>query len=240
MKSYLVGGAVRDELLGQPMTERDWVVVGATPQALLDAGYRRVGKDFPVFLHPETSEEYALARTERKTGRGYHGFEMPFSPRTSRSRKTCAARPHDQCHRARGRRKPHRSLRGPTRPRGPHAAPRIGGLQRGPGAHPAGRAIPRALQPLGFRVAAETIARMRMMVASGEVDELVAERVWQETEKALGEPAPRSTSRCCTIAARWHMFPEIDALYGVPQPEKWHPKSTLACTRNSCSRWRPT
>ncbi|MGB5132079.1 MAG: multifunctional CCA addition/repair protein [Steroidobacteraceae bacterium] len=225
MEVYLVGGAVRDELLGQPMRERDWVVVGATPQAMLDAGYRRVGRDFPVFLHPETSEEYALARTERKTGRGYHGFEMRFSPDVTleedlRRRDltiNAIARAADG------------SLIDPCGGRRDLEARTLRHVSEAFNEDPVrilrvARFLAR-FQPLGFSVAAETIARMRVMVASGEVDELVAERVWQETEKALAEPAPEAWLKLlhdCGALAR--IYPELEALYGVPQPEKWHPE----------------
>jgi len=225
MEVYLVGGAVRDELLGRPVRERDWVVVGTTPQAMLDAGYRQVGRDFPVFLHPETREEYALARTERKTGRGYHGFELRFSPDVTleddlRRRdltinaiaRAADGRLIDPCG---GRRDlDARVLRHVSEAfdEDPVRILRVA------------RFLAR-FQPLGFSVAAETLVRMRAMVASGEVDALVAERVWQETERALAEPAPDAWLKLlhdCGALAR--IYPELDALYGVPQPEKWHPE----------------
>jgi tRNA nucleotidyltransferase (CCA-adding enzyme) len=182
MKVYLVGGAVRDELLGRPAGERDWVVVGATPQQMLDLGYRQVGRDFPVFLHPESGEEYALARTERKTGPGYRGFELSYSPEVT--------------------------LEDDLKRRDLTIA----------------RFLAR-FEPLGFRIASETAARMRAIVAAGEADALVPERIWQETARALAEPAPAAWLRAlrdCGALAR--IFPELDALYGVPQPEKWHPE----------------
>ena len=225
MKVYLVGGAVRDELLGRSVRERDWVVVGSTPQAMLDAGYRQVGRDFPVFLHPATGEEYALARTERKTARGYRGFELQFSPdvtleddlrRRDLTINAIARAPDgsliDPCGGARDLEA--RVLRHVSEAfsEDPVRILRIARFQA-------------RFQPLGFTVAPETLARMRAMVASGEVDALVPERVWQETDRALAEPAPeawlRSLRECGALA---HILPEVDALYGVPQPEKWHPE----------------
>jgi tRNA nucleotidyltransferase (CCA-adding enzyme) len=225
MKVYLVGGAVRDELLGRPVAERDWVVVGATPQQMLDAGYRQVGKDFPVFLHPGTGEEYALARTERKVARGYHGFELRFSPDVTleedlrRRDLTVNAMARD----ADG------ALVDPCGGKADLEARVLRHVSEAFNEDPVrilrvARFLAR-FQPLGFSVAPETLARMRAMVAAGEVDALVPERVWQETERALGEPAPEAWLRLlhdCGALAR--ILPELDALYGVPQPEKWHPE----------------
>ncbi len=225
MKVYLVGGAVRDELLGRPVGERDWVVVGATPEQMRAAGYRQVGKDFPVFLHPETAEEYALARTERKTGRGYHGFELRFSPDVTleqdlrRRDLTINAMAKD----AAG------ALVDPWGGRQDLEARTLRHVSEAFAEDPVrilrvARFLAR-FQPQGFTVAPETQARMRAMVAAGEADALVPERVWQETERALAEPAPEAWLRVlreCGALAR--VFPELDALYGVPQPEKWHPE----------------
>lgn len=225
MEVYLVGGAVRDELLGRPARERDWVVVGATPQAMLDAGYRQVGRDFPVFLHPDTSEEYALARTERKTGRGYHGFEMRFSPDVTLEEDL---RRRDLTINAIAR-APDGRLIDPCGGQRDLEARTLRHVSDAFNEDPVrvlrvARFLAR-FQPAGFNVAAETLVRMRAMVASGEVDELVAERVWQETEKALAEPAPDAWLKLlhdCGALAR--IYPELDALYGVPQPENWHPE----------------
>ncbi|MEX1993808.1 MAG: multifunctional CCA addition/repair protein [Steroidobacteraceae bacterium] len=225
MKVYLVGGAVRDELLGRPAGERDWVVVGATPQAMLDAGYRQVGKDFPVFLHPETGEEYALARTERKVERGYHGFELRFSPDVTleedlrRRDLTVNAIAKDT----------DGTLIDPCGGRADIEARVLRHVSEAFNEDPVrilrvARFLAR-FHPMGFTVAPETEARMRAMVAAGEVDALVAERVWQETDRALGEAAPEAWLRLlhdCGALAR--ILPELDALYGVPQPEKWHPE----------------
>ena len=225
MEVYLVGGAVRDELLCLPVRERDWVVVGSTPEAMLEAGYRQVGRDFPVFLHPETREEYALARTERKTGRGYHGFEMRFSPDVTLEDDL---RRRDLTINAIAR-APDGRLIDPCGGKQDLEARSLRHVSEAFNEDPVrilrvARFLAR-FQPLGFSVAAETLARMRSMVVSGEVDALVAERVWQETDRALAEPAPDAWLRLlhdCGALAR--IYPELDALYGVPQPEKWHPE----------------
>jgi tRNA nucleotidyltransferase (CCA-adding enzyme) len=225
MKVYLVGGAVRDELLGRKAVERDWVVVGATPQQMTDAGFRQVGRDFPVFLHPETGEEHALARTERKTGPGYRGFEVAFSPEVTleddlRRRDltiNAMARGADG------------ALIDPYGGRADLEARTLRHVSEAFSEDPVrilrvARFLAR-YEPLGFSIAPETMARMRAMVAAGEVDALVAERAWQETAKALAEPAPAAWMRAlreCGALAR--IFPELDALYGVPQPEQWHPE----------------
>src|SRR5262245_53119019 len=225
MKVYLVGGAVRDELLGRKAAERDWVVVGATPQQMTDAGFRRVGRDFPVFLHPETGEEHALARTERKTGPGYRGFEVAFSPDVTleedlrRRDLTINAMARD----ADG------ALVDPYGGRADLEARKLRHVSEAFNEDPVrilrvARFLAR-YEPLGFSIAPETLARMRAMVAAGEADALAAERSWQETAKALAEPSPAAWMRAlreCGALAR--IFPELDALYGVPQPEKWHPE----------------
>ena len=225
MQVYLVGGAVRDAMLGLTVKERDWVVVGATPEQLVDQGYRPVGRDFPVFLHPETHEEYALARTERKTGPGYRGFEVHFAPDVSleddlrRRDLTINAMARD----ADG------TL---IDPHGGSADLHARVLRHVSGAFAEdpvrilrlARFLAR-FAPLGFTVAPETMALMRNMVAAGEVDALVPERAWQETVKALGEPAPDAfleVLRECGALAR--ILPELDVLWGVPQPERWHPE----------------
>lgn len=225
MDIYLVGGAVRDKLLGRTPKERDWVVVGATPDQMTALGYRQVGKDFPVFLHPETQEEYALARTERKTAPGYHGFEVHASPEVTleedllRRDLTINALAEDSS----GNIIDHyhglddlenRILRhiSPAFAEDPVRILRV--------ARFAAR-----YAHLGFRVADETIELMRDMVANGEVDALVAERIWQELEKALGERSPAvffEVLRSC--GALRAIFPEIDRLFGVPQPAKYHPE----------------
>ena len=200
MEICLVGGAVRDELLGRPVKERDWVVVGATPEDLEARGYRAVGRDFPVFLHPETNEEYALARLERKVAPGYRGFTTDFAPsvtleqdlaRRDLTINAMARRadgtlvdPYGGCADLAARVLRHVS---PAFVEDPVRILRV--------ARFAAR-----FAPLGFRIAPETLALMRSMVDAGEVDALVAERVWRELERALDEPAPRAaleTLRAC-------------------------------------------
>jgi tRNA nucleotidyltransferase (CCA-adding enzyme) len=225
MKVYLVGGAVRDELLGRPVGERDWVVVGATPQQMLDLGYRQVGRDFPVFLHPETREEHALARTKQKTGSGYRGFELHYSPDVTleddlkRRDLTINAIARDT----------DGALIDPHGGRADIEARKLRHVSDAFNEDPVrilrvARFLAR-FEPLGFTIAPETAARMRAMVAAGEADALVPERIWQETERALGEPAPAAWLRALRASgALARIFPELDALYGVPQPEKWHPE----------------
>lgn len=225
MQVYLVGGAVRDEQLGISHKERDWCVVGATPDELRGNGYRQVGKDFPVFLHPKTNEEYALARTERKTAPGYHGFAFDYSPEVSieddLSRRDLTINaiakddngilidPYGGLQDIENRVLRHVSAAFGEDPvrilRVAKFAARFAGL--------------------GFTVADETMALMRDMVEDGEVDALVPDRVWKETEEALSGTNSRvffEVLRHCGALVR--LFPEVDALFGVPQPEKWHPE----------------
>ncbi|WKZ13279.1 MAG: multifunctional CCA addition/repair protein [Gammaproteobacteria bacterium] len=225
MQSYLVGGAVRDRLLGLPVAERDWVVVGATPGDLESFGYRRVGADFPVYLHPTTGEEYALARAERKTGRGYRGFAVAFGPEVTleedlrRRDLTINAIAED----ADGR------LIDPYGGQRDLAARRLHHVSDAFREDPVrilrvARFAAR-FAPLGFSVAPATLQLMREMVAAGEAAELVPERVWQETESALATTRPDvfvSTLRDCGALAA--IYPEVDALWGVPQPPRWHPE----------------
>ena len=225
MDIYLVGGAVRDRLLGRPHVERDFVVVGATPDELLALGFRPVGKDFPVFLHPDTGEQYALARTERKTGPGYYGFATRFSPDVTleedlaRRDLTINAMaqgasgevidPHGGRHDLEARVLRHVS---PAFVEDPLRVLRV--------ARFAAR-----FAPLGFHVAPETLELMRAIAASGELAALVPERAWVETERALGEAQPVAYLEvlrdCGALGA---VLPEVAALFGVPQPEKWHPE----------------
>ncbi len=222
---YLVGGAVRDELLGLPVKERDWVVVGATPADLLARDFHPVGKDFPVFLHPQTREEYALARTERKTAPGYHGFDVQAGSGVTleddlhRRDLTINAMARDAGGRLIDPYHGRRDLEGRWLR---HISPafaedpvRILRLAR----------FSARYATLGFRIAPETLALAREMVASGEADALVPERVWAETVRALGEARPEQffeTLRACDALAR--IFPEIDRLFGVPQPPAHHPE----------------
>jgi tRNA nucleotidyltransferase (CCA-adding enzyme) len=225
MKVYLVGGAVRDELLGRAVGERDWVVVGATPAELEAQGFRAVGREFPVFLHPTTHEEYALARLERKVAPGYRGFVADFSPSVTleddlkrrdltinaiaRAEDGTLIDPYG------GQRDLAARVLRHVSPAFAEDPVRILRVAR----------FAARFAPLGFTVAPETMALMRTMVESGEADALVPERVWKETETALGEPRPDAfveVLRSCGALAR--LLPEVDAQFGVPQPERWHPE----------------
>ncbi|MBC7452613.1 MAG: multifunctional CCA addition/repair protein [Massilia sp.] len=223
MKNYVVGGAVRDDLLGLPVKDRDWVVVGATPEDMLARGFRPVGKDFPVFLHPDTQEEYALARTERKTAPGYHGFVFHAAPDVTLEQDlarrdltiNAIARADDG------------SLLDP-----------FGGLvdlRERVFRHVSSAFAEDPVRILRlarfaarfpqFTVAPDTMALMRQMVEHGEVDALVAERVWQEVARGLLEDKPSrmlALLRECGALAR--IMPELNALWGVPQPPLHHPE----------------
>jgi tRNA nucleotidyltransferase (CCA-adding enzyme) len=225
MEVYLVGGAVRDEQLGLPVTERDWCVVGATPEELKSLGYRQVGKDFPVFLHPQSGEEYALARTERKTGPGYHGFEFRSSPDVTieddlrRRDLTINAMAKN----ANGELlDPFNGLQDLERRVLRHVS---GAFAEDPVRILRVAKFAARFAPLGFTLADETLLLMTTMVRDGEADELVPHRVWKECEAALSTERPRVffevLRQCGALAA---VFPEIDALFGVPQPEQWHPE----------------
>jgi tRNA nucleotidyltransferase (CCA-adding enzyme) len=225
MQVYLVGGAVRDALLGLTVEERDWVVVGGTREELLRLRYREVGRDFPVFLHPETHEEYALARLERKIGPGYRGFSVEFGPEVTLE--------EDLARRDLTINAMAQSVDGKLLD--PHGGKRDLDARVLRHVSPAFIEDPvRVLRvarfaarfsPLGFKVAPETLELMRSMVERREVDSLVPERVWQETEKALREPKAAEffwVLRAC--GALLPIYPEIDALFGVPQPAQWHPE----------------
>ncbi|MGR9071592.1 MAG: multifunctional CCA addition/repair protein [Gammaproteobacteria bacterium] len=225
MKTYLVGGAVRDKLLDYPVKEKDWVVIGETPEAMIARGFRPVGKDFPVFLHPKTHEEYALARTERKTAPGYKGFRFHAAPDITleqdllRRDLTINAMamdgdgnlidPYGGRHDLENRILRHVS---PAFGEDPVRILRVARLAA-------------RYAHLGFRVADDTLELMRGMVGNGEADHLVAERVWAELVSALAEKTPsefiRSLRNCGALAI---VMPEIDRLFGVPQPEKYHPE----------------
>jgi tRNA nucleotidyltransferase (CCA-adding enzyme) len=225
MQVYLVGGAVRDRLLGRAVKERDWVVVGATPEQLTALGYKPVGADFPVFLHPQSKEEYALARLERKTAPGYRGFVTEFSPQVSleddlrRRDLTINAMAEDD----EGR------IVDPFEGQKDLAARLLRHVSAAFVEDPV--RILRVARfaaryaPLGFRVAPETMHLMQSMVQAGEANALVAERVWAETERALGEPAPEVFFEVLRDSGALRVvFAELDALFGVPQPAKWHPE----------------
>ncbi|NOQ15523.1 MAG: multifunctional CCA addition/repair protein, partial [Methyloprofundus sp.] len=225
MKAYLVGGAVRDTLLNFPVRERDWVVIGETPESMLARGYTEVGKDFPVFLHPETKDEYALARIERKTARGYKGFAIHATPdvcleddllRRDLTINAMAMLDNGEVIDPYGgkedlKNKLFRHI-SPAFCEDPVRVLRIA------------RFCAR-YHHLGFSIAPETQQLMQTMVTDGEIDHLVPERVWAETAKALAEQSPAAyfqALRDCGALQR--IFPEIDALFGVPQTAEYHPE----------------
>jgi tRNA nucleotidyltransferase (CCA-adding enzyme) len=222
VKIYAVGGAVRDRLLGRPVADEDFVVVGASPEQMEQLGYRTVGKDFPVFLHPQTNQQYALARTERKTARGYKGFEVHASPEITleqdlaRRDLTINAIARDD--------------KGNIIDPYQGAADLKAGILR----HVSEAFVEDPVRVLrvarfaarfGFRIAPETLELMREMVRSGEVDHLVPERVWQELSRGLMEETPsRMLLALRECGALQRILPEIDALFGVPQPAQHHPE----------------
>jgi len=225
MNCYLVGGAVRDQLLGLEISERDWVVVGATAGQLERQGYKEVGRSFPVFLHPETREEYALARRETKIAPGYRGFEVDFGPEVTleedlaRRDLTINAMAED----AEGHLiDPYGGQRDIEQRMLRHVSP---AFREDPVRILRAARFAARFHGLGFGLAPETLALMRAMVADGEVAALVPERVWQETARALAEDAPQRffeiLRECGALKV---VFPEIDRLWGVPQPERWHPE----------------
>ena len=225
MKSYLVGGAVRDALLKLPVKDKDWVVVGATPQEMLDAGYQQVGRDFPVFLHPTSHEEYVLARTERKSGFGYTGFSCYAAPDVTleqdllRRDLTINAMAQDDDGTIID---PYNGLSDLRMRILRHVSPafnedplRVLRVAR----------FAARYAHLSFRIADETMALMRDMTAAGELEHLTPERVWKETENALASRNPQvyfMVLREC--GALKVLFPELDILFGVPAPAKWHPE----------------
>lgn len=225
MQVYLVGGAVRDEQLGISHKERDWCVVGATPDEMLGAGYKKVGKDFPVFLHPKTNEEYALARTERKTAPGYHGFAFDFSPDVSieddlqRRDLTINALAKDgDGHLI----DPYGGMRDVKNRVLRHVSD---AFREDPVRILRVAKFAARFSGLGFKIAGETMALMRHMVDDGEADALVPDRVWKETEEALRGSNVRVFFEVLRASgALQRLFPELDRLFGVPQPEEWHPE----------------
>ncbi|WP_110456067.1 multifunctional CCA addition/repair protein [Shewanella algidipiscicola] len=225
MKIYLVGGAVRDQLLQLPIKDRDYMVVGATPEQMLAQGYNQVGKDFPVFLHPKTQQEYALARTERKTGAGYGGFSCYAAPDVTleedllRRDLTINAIAQDEdgtlVDPYGGQRDIELRLLRHVSAAFVEDPLRVLRVAR----------FAARFHHLGFSVAPETMALMQQISRSGELDTLTPERVFLELDKALATDAPQvffEVLRQC--AALPILFPEIDALFGVPQPVKWHPE----------------
>jgi len=223
MKCYMVGGAVRDALLGAPVNDRDWVVVGATPDAMTRAGFLPVGRDFPVFLHPQTREEYALARTERKTAPGYHGFT--FHADTSVTLEDDLAR-RDLTINAMAQ-QPDGAVIDPFNGRRDLADKVLRHVSPAFAEDPVRilRVARFAARFFDFTLASETLALMRQMVASGEVDALVPERVWQELSRGLMERRPSrmfELLRDCGALAK--LLPEVDRLWGVPQRADYHPE----------------
>jgi len=222
---YLVGGAVRDQLLNLPVQDRDWVIVGATPQALLSLGYQQVGKDFPVFLHPQSKEEYALARTERKSGQGYTGFICDFSADITLEQdlirrdltinamaQDLQGNLYDPYHGADDLKQHILRHVSPAFVEDPLRVLRV--------ARFAAR-----YHHLGFTIAPETLQLMQTLTEQGELQHLTAERVWAETEKALNEKNPEIYFEILRqVGALAELFPELDALYGVPNPAKYHPE----------------
>lgn len=222
MKIYLVGGSVRDEILGLPVTDHDYVVVGSSPDEMVRLGYRPVGKDFPVFLHPRSQEQYALARTERKVSRGYKGFEVYASPEVT-LQEDLARRDL--------------TINSLAKDEDGNIIDPFGGLsdlEAGLLRHisPAFTEDPvrvlrtaRFAARFGFRIAPETLALMSEMVHNGEVDALVPERVWQEFARGLmGHRPSRMFHALRECGALVHVMPEVDALFGVPQPPQHHPE----------------
>jgi len=225
MNTYLVGGAVRDQLLNRPVVDRDWVVVGATPDELIQRGFKPVGKDFPVFLNPQTHEEYALARTEKKQGKGYHGFSCYFAPDVTLEQDlerrdltiNAIAQSEDG------------TLVDPFNG--------VADLQAKVLRHVSTAFIEDPLRvlrvarfaaryhSLGFTIAEETLQLMRQLAASGELNHLTPERVWKETEKALSENSPQVYFQTLhQVDALACIFPELDRLWGIPNPPQWHPE----------------
>lgn len=225
METYLVGGAVRDQILKLPVHERDWVVVGATAKAMLDAGYQQVGKDFPVFLHPQSKEEFALARTERKIGTGYTGFECISNPHVSLEEDllrrdltiNAIAQKNDG-----SMVDPYGGLRDINNKILRHVSPafnedplRVLRVAR----------FAARLHHLGFTVAEETFALMQSMSESGELSDLVPERIWKETEKAMTTESPQVFFRILKdCGALKVLFPELAILFGIPQTATYHPE----------------
>jgi tRNA nucleotidyltransferase (CCA-adding enzyme) len=241
MEIYLVGGAVRDELLQRHVSERDWVVVGATQKDMLDQGFTSVGKDFPVYLHPKTKEEYALARQERKTAQGYHGFEFNAEPSVTLEQDLLR---RDLTINAIARREdgqlidPYNGQRDLQNKILRHVSPAFAEdpvrLLR------VARFLAR-YSHLGFTVADDTMDLMQTLVANGEVAHLVAERVWKELSRALMEQTPSAFFQCLRTCGALHaLLPEIDALFGVPQPAQHHPEvdtgeHVLLCLESACA-----
>lgn len=225
MQIFLVGGAVRDKLLDYPVVEYDWVVVGSSPQEMLNQGFKQVGKDFPVFLHPETQDEYALARTERKSGKGYYGFEVyadsdvtleqDLQRRDLTINAIAMSQNGEMFDPYGGQNDIKNKLLRHVSPAFEEDPLRVLRVAR----------FAARYHHLGFTIAQETVDLMRKICQSGELSSLAAERIWKETSRALGERSPQvffETLRQCGGMKEW--FPEIEALWGIPNPAKWHPE----------------
>lgn len=225
MKKYLVGGAVRDKLLNRTIKDRDWVVVGSTPEEMQQQGFQSVGKDFPVFLHPTSKEEYALARTERKIGTGYTGFDCFFGEGVtleedlSRRDLTINAMAEDD----------NNSIIDPYNGQADIKSKKLRHVSAAFVEDPlrvlrVARFLAR-FHDLGFTIADDTNQLMKTLACSGELETLTPERVWTETEKALSEPSPwRYFEALKNSNALKAVFPEVDALFGVPQTKQYHPE----------------
>lgn len=222
---YLVGGAVRDELLGRPVADRDWVVIGATPEALINQGYQQIGNDFPCFLHPQTKEEYALARTEKKSGKGHQGFICDFSPevtleedlsRRDLTINAIAKTPEGEyLDPFNGRADLDNKILRHVSPAFAEDPLRVLRVAR----------FAARYSELGFSVHPETLSLMKQLANNGELETLTAERVWKEMSRALTEAQPSAffrTLRAC--GALKVLLPELDDLFGVPQPPQHHPE----------------
>ncbi len=225
MKIYLVGGAVRDELLGRPVADRDWVVIGATPEVLLEQGYQQIGNDFPCFLHPDTKDEYALARTEKKSGSGHTGFICDFSPQVtleedlSRRDLTINAiaksleggyiDPYNGRKDIEDKVLRHVSEAFAEDPLRVLRVARFGARY----------------SELGFQVHPDTLLLMNQLVKQGELATLTPERVWKEMSRALMESRPSEFFRILRQCGALHvLLPELDRLFGIPQPHQHHPE----------------
>ena len=226
MKTYLVGGAVRDALLNIPIKDRDFLVVGSTPEELFSLGYQQVGVNFPVFLHPETKDEYALARTERKSGQGYNGFICDFSPDitleqdlirrdltiNAMAQDLISGEIFDPFYGSQDLKNKILRHVSPAFDEDPLRVLRVARFAA-------------QFAHLGFKIADETVKLMQKMTACGELDHLTAERVWLETQKGLNTPSPHIYFEVLRkVGALAVLFPEVEALFGKPQPEKYHPE----------------
>ncbi|MAD92180.1 MAG: multifunctional CCA tRNA nucleotidyl transferase/2'3'-cyclic phosphodiesterase/2'nucleotidase/phosphatase, partial [Gammaproteobacteria bacterium] len=225
MEFFLVGGAVRDEQLGIPIREKDWCIIGATSETLIAKGYKQVGKDFPVFIHPHTKEEYALARKERKTGKGYHGFAFDVSENVSieqdllRRDLTINAIAKD----SKGKLiDPYGGLQDIKRRVIRHVSD---AFSEDPLRILRVAKFAARFSSLKFQISHETMFLMKSMVKAGDVSNLIADRVWKETEEALrGNNSRIYFEVLHECGALKVLFPEVEALFGTPQPSKWHPE----------------